>query len=521
MAELKNFDIVGSFQRGQQIGTQQRLVKDGEQRRNMLAELAGQAYGAPAEQRQGLVQKAIATDPEAGFALNKGLEYDDDRRSRTMVNMSKMLISVPEQARPMLYQRMAAEFPAMGMQGFPTEYTPETKQLIDGTAQSIVQAYSQNSQDTTPADIRSLQMLRDNPELAALDKDRRTYSGMVPKLVQTSQGIGWGTPGAGIELAPMQGVADGSGVPPVESGQLFAALGQKYGLQPTSVRRSPDKNAEVGGVTNSYHLTGQAADWVVPQQQKAQFMADARSNGFEAIDEGDHIHIEPARRGAAPAAGGGVAQPYQAPQRDTVPSGWRTTPDGGLEPIPGGPADKPEPAPKPLPPSILRMRRESREALSLAEGLGSDIAGIADRLRKGEIKLGPLNNLTYRGLNAAGASSSESRAYQSMVSTFEKMRNDSLRLNNGVQTEGDAQRAWDELLGNLSDNANVVEQLSRIQTINQRAIQLHMENMDEIDAEYGARGAPGRQQGPEQGSVEDGYRFRGGDPGDPNSWERM
>ncbi|MDR6992468.1 hypothetical protein [Luteimonas sp. 3794] len=142
MAELKNFDIVGSFQRGQQIGTQQRLVKDGEQRRNMLAELAGQAYGAPAEQRQGLVQKAIATDPEAGFALNKGLEYDDDRRSRTMVNMSKMLISVPEQARPMLYQRMAAEFPAMGMQGFPTEYTPETKQLIDGTAQSIVQAYS-------------------------------------------------------------------------------------------------------------------------------------------------------------------------------------------------------------------------------------------------------------------------------------------------------------------------------------------------------------------------------------------
>jgi hypothetical protein len=33
--------------------------------------------------------------------------------------------------------------------------------------------------------------------------------------------------------------------------------------------------------------------------------------------------------------------------------------------------------------------------------------------------------------------------------------------------------------------------------------------------------APGESGGPPVGTVQDGYRFKGGNPGDPNSWERM
>lgn len=60
----------------------------------------------------------------------------------------------------------------------------------------------------------------------------------------------------------------------------------------SSFERSPKHNAEVGGVRNSQHITGTAGDFVVPPQHKANFIAEARAAGFEAIDENDHIHLE-------------------------------------------------------------------------------------------------------------------------------------------------------------------------------------------------------------------------------------
>jgi len=460
MAELKHYDIVGAGQNGFAFGTQQRLQREGEQRQNALASLSAQAYGAAPDQRQGIVQQVVGTDPEAGFALNKNLGYDDDRRTRTMVNMAKMLTTSPEEARPALYQRMSAQFGQMGMQGFPPDYTPETKDLILGTAQSLLQAYSGNVQDSTPADIRSLQILRDNPELAELDRNRRQYSGMIPKMVQTSEGIGWGTPGAGIQLAPMQGMA-GQGA-----------------------------SAPAPGLYNTPYGQAVIDDALTPEQWQL-VQADMAAGGGSDHYQLPNRDVPPQQFNTSSPV---VAQPYQAPVRDTIPSGYRTTPSGDLEPIPGGPADKPDAQSKPLPPSVLRLRRESREALSVADGMGQEIEGVLQQIRSGDINLGPANNLMYRGLNAAGTSTPASRAYQGMRSTFEKMRNDSLRLNNGVQTEGDAQRAWNELLGNLNDNQNVAQQLERIQRINQRAIQLHMENLDEIDAEYGSRTAPAQRQ---------------------------
>lgn len=75
-------------------------------------------------------------------------------------------------------------------------------------------------------------------------------------------------------------------------------LSTKYGATITSGVRSPDHNAEVGGVPNSQHLSGTAADVVIPPDQKAQFIQDAKARGLQPIDEGDHVHLQNPNGGA-------------------------------------------------------------------------------------------------------------------------------------------------------------------------------------------------------------------------------
>jgi len=64
----------------------------------------------------------------------------------------------------------------------------------------------------------------------------------------------------------------------------------------TSTLRSPARNQAVGGVKNSYHLSGQARDSVPPKgMSMAAYAAElARLNPhLKVINEGDHVHMEP------------------------------------------------------------------------------------------------------------------------------------------------------------------------------------------------------------------------------------
>lgn len=63
----------------------------------------------------------------------------------------------------------------------------------------------------------------------------------------------------------------------------------------SSFIRSPAHNAKVGGRANSYHLSGLAADFVVPASDRARFVGWLRMKfprGCDIVDEGDHIHVE-------------------------------------------------------------------------------------------------------------------------------------------------------------------------------------------------------------------------------------
>lgn len=92
------------------------------------------------------------------------------------------------------------------------------------------------------------------------------------------------------------------------------------GATVTSGLRTPQHNADVGGVPNSKHLTGNATD-LVPQQGQtmAQFADQIRNSGVplsKVIDEGDHVHVEwggsPAPDGAPKLIKKGVPKPDAA-----------------------------------------------------------------------------------------------------------------------------------------------------------------------------------------------------------------
>jgi hypothetical protein len=76
-------------------------------------------------------------------------------------------------------------------------------------------------------------------------------------------------------------------------------LRQKFGkpIRITSGYRTPSHNREVGGVTNSRHLTGQAADLVVAEEHMQPLASVAASfHELLVIREVDHVHVELAPR---------------------------------------------------------------------------------------------------------------------------------------------------------------------------------------------------------------------------------
>lgn len=174
-----------------------------------------------------------------------------------------------------------------------------------------------------------------------------------------------------------------------------------------------------------------------------------------------------------------------------APAGYRFTQseDGEsvLEPIPGGPKD-PTTAPaqpaKPMPTAALKLQQEEVDAIASASGIQSDLKAFEQQIESGKLNLGVISNLMNQGRNLAGMSTEQSRNLASFKAMLEKLRNDSLRLNKGVQTDGDAQRAWNELITNINDPGVVTQRLKEIQALNDRAVMLRQQNIADIRANY-------------------------------------
>lgn len=149
----------------------------------------------------------------------------------------------------------------------------------------------------------------------------------------------------------------------------YQSLADTYGATVTSRTRTPEHNAAVGGVANSQHLRGTAWDYVVPEHNKAAFIADAIRRGYQPIDEGDHVHVQLPHGTRVEPTMGGVPQPG-LPRQSTLPAPDLIAPEPshmaenivteamrsarekrGMSPVPeapvGGPAESTPAAPIP------------------------------------------------------------------------------------------------------------------------------------------------------------------------------
>lgn len=140
-----------------------------------------------------------------------------------------------------------------------------------------------------------------------------------------------------------------------------------------------------------------------------------------------------------------------------------------------------------LPVGALRLVDEAKQAI----GSSNQSVELIDRaiatIKSGKVNLGIFNNAVARGRNLTGASSPASRAFTDINQTLEKLRNNYLLLAKGVQTEGDAQRAWNSEIGESvqNDNKLAVQQLTKAKGLIEHMVAMQNDRIDTVYANYG------------------------------------
>ncbi len=140
---------------------------------------------------------------------------------------------------------------------------------------------------------------------------------------------------------------------------------------------------------------------------------------------------------------------------------------------------------KPLPTTALKIQNDAIADLATAEGTQQNLDKFINQIDQGKLDFGLISNAINKARNNLGMSTEESANLSSFQSSLEKLRNDSLRLNAGVQTDGDAQRAWNELFQNINDPKLVRQRLEEIKQINARGADLKRLQIDTLRNEYG------------------------------------
>ncbi|WP_029006314.1 hypothetical protein [Azorhizobium doebereinerae] len=337
--------------------------------------------------------------------------------------------------------------------------------------------------------------------------------------------LGIGAPGAAPQgQAATPGTAAAPGQP---SPSLLAAV-QADPSKLTRLLGSRDAGARAMGALILERLNPAQRPGQFFQTQDGVLYGDPNTQSVKQVYQNTRpkqfIQLQDGTLVAGDAVQGTATPAYQAgPKPPATPPGFQPRAGGGVEPLPGGPEDPAAVAarrseqavaagyqpgtpefkslvstgrlpsasavaatqPKPLPAAALKMQNEDLEVIQAAQSVNQQLGNAAAQLKNKQLSLGPLTNFIAGAKNWAGNSDQDSRNYASFLATLEKVRNDSLRLNKGVQTEGDAERAWNELFKSINDPEVVQQRIKEITGLNQQAIEFRQNRINQIRTNYG------------------------------------
>lgn len=250
MADFQQ-NAFNAINQGFNFGQQVKAVQD----QKRINQLASQGYGAPQQDRQGLLGQIAQVDARAAQQQEQAFANSDERRNTTLANMARILTSAPDQARPGLYQQMLPTLSSFGMSDLPQEYNAETAPIINQAADSIASAYGGGGAGSTVqsqkvgADGFIYNTFRDGRVVnTGVKADTRTQlrdqPGIAPSLVNLRTGEA-----SPLQAAPIQQQgANGAytidpTLPPEVQAQIRAAesAGVDYnGVNPGIIQARPD-----------------------------------------------------------------------------------------------------------------------------------------------------------------------------------------------------------------------------------------------------------------------------------------
>lgn len=493
-------DAFNALLAGVESGRNLRLSREAEQRRNQFAQLAGQAYSAAPDQRQPLIGQAVQVDPQAGLALDQTLRQSEEGNYARLGNMSRLLVSAPEQFRPGVYQRMLPDLRQMGLQA-PDQYTPEVGQL----AEQLAQTWGGGGDSNLPSSVREAMAFRADPSL--LETRRQMYGSYSYGEVD----LGDGTKGQtrrNSRTGEMELVLPGGRIIPLAGATPAAGGPAPAGAPaaPQSLGTSTPRMDSIVQAANAMRAAG------IPTEQ-----IDAWAQQVASVTPG--VQVGP---------------PSTAPAASAAPQPLLRRPDA---PLGGGFGRPPEEQ------AALDEAAKRRTALQFADEETRVAAERARLVKEGEAqaaagaeaaKKGRQNQDTIQALQEAirilpnatggrfnalgdatvglfGVSTQGAQATAQLRLLAAKLVGNVPRFE-GPQSNIDVQ-FYKEAAGDLAnENAPVETRLAAARKMLELALKYE-------GGQSGGQTPAG--SAPAIGQIEDGYRFKGGDPADPASWERL